>query len=387
MSPMTVLFVTLYPIENNTSVTKSNYGIIKGLADLGMKVTIMMPSMSAQNGSYDDAYDLSMCKVLRIGGKPFGELLPTEDIHTLRYKIKHKIQKEFSILDITKAYLKEARNMTIPQEKFDIVISTSDPKTSHLFVMKLIDRGLKFDRWIQHWGDPLNGDITRRNCYPDQIIQCYEKQILKHADKVVYVSPFTADVQKKVHPNLSNKIIFVPLPCEDHPIITNSASRRKSDPLRLSYLGDYSPHIRDIKPLYNVCKSLEDVELTIAGHSSLRLSDAKNIKILPRIPLSKVHEIENISDVIVSVGNLRGTQIPGKIYYSAATQKHILVIVDGDNPEQMKQYLNQYNRYIICDNNEDSIRLAIEKISLLKDCVYKTPSILWPTNNVKAIIF
>lgn len=68
---MTALFVTLY-LENNTSVTKSNYGIIKGLADLGMKVTIMMPKMSMKNGSYDDTYDLSIAAVPYTVSIPFG---------------------------------------------------------------------------------------------------------------------------------------------------------------------------------------------------------------------------------------------------------------------------------------------------------------------------
>ena len=38
---MNVLFVTLFPLENNTSVTISNYGLLMGLHALGYEVTIL----------------------------------------------------------------------------------------------------------------------------------------------------------------------------------------------------------------------------------------------------------------------------------------------------------------------------------------------------------
>ena len=42
---MKVLFVTLFPLENNTSVTISNYGVLRGLHQLGHDVTILMPQL------------------------------------------------------------------------------------------------------------------------------------------------------------------------------------------------------------------------------------------------------------------------------------------------------------------------------------------------------
>lgn len=381
---MNILFVTLFPLENNTSVTKSNYGILKGLMDLGHHITIMMPKMSTKNGSYDDAYDLSMCRIVRIGDQPFGELVPHVNPKTLWYKVKHKLHKEFDILDITKVYLEEADKISIPDDKYDVVISTSDPKTSHLFVKRLIARGLKYDRWIQHWGDPLNGDITRKNCYPDKIIQWYERRIIKSADKVVYVSPFTAETQKRVYPDLVSRIVFVPLPCEDIKLSNEVATNTKRE-FVLSYLGDYNLSIRDIRPLYNACKSMPNVKLIVAGHPGPELEQTNNITIYPRLPLTRVREIEDASDVLVSVGNIRGTQIPGKIYYMASTQKHILVIVDGDNKEEMKRYINSYNRYIYCDNTVDSIMMALSNLRS-KKAEYSTPSVLLPVNIASAII-
>ena len=43
---MKVLFVTLFPLENNTSVTISNYGLLRGLQLLGHDITLLMPYAS-----------------------------------------------------------------------------------------------------------------------------------------------------------------------------------------------------------------------------------------------------------------------------------------------------------------------------------------------------
>ena len=84
-----------------------------------------------------------------------------------------------------------------------MVISTSDPKTSHLFVKKLIEEGLKYGKWVQHWGDPLSGDITSSLIFPQSYIRKVEKNMISKADKIVYVSHFTAEMQKNNYPKFN----------------------------------------------------------------------------------------------------------------------------------------------------------------------------------------
>ena len=380
---MKVLFVTLFPLENNTSVTISNYGVLRGLHQLGHDVTILMPH--ASYGNLQIPYDVSMFRIVRIDGLPFYQIRQAPEKQSLGYKLKRKWNKWFNFLDFTKYYLKCAKSVSILNEHFDLVISTSDPKATHVFVKKMIDHGLSCSRWIQHWGDPMYGDITRSNCYPNWVVKCYERRIVKWADKVVYVSPFTADMLKMVHPQLSNRIDFVPLPCEE--ITEEPVASAESDILKLAYLGDYSPSIRNILPLYDAVNNMEGVHLTIAGISSLKLENTDKVKVLPRIPQNECHQLEMSSDVSVTVCNLRGTQIPGKVYYAAASQKHMLVILDGDEKDKLKEYVDSFGRYITCENNPESIQKALSDIRNRKDTTtYVVPSIFLPKNNVEEIL-
>ena len=380
---MKVLFVTLFPLEDNTSVTISNYGLLMGLRELGHEVTILMPHYTSDDSRACE-YDLSDFTIERIPGLSFAECRQAKPLTVLN-RIRRKWHKEFDFLDFTAQMLSVAKDVRFKENYYDIVISTSDPKTSHVFVQKLIDNGLQYGRWIQHWGDPMNGDITRRNCYPDKIVQWYERRMIKDADTVVYVSPFTAEMQRKAYPDMANKLSFVPLPCIATETKDEVTPSQKTLKLRLAYMGDYSSSIRNILPLYEACKIMPDVELTIAGISDLKLQSTDNIKVLPRVPHSQAIQIEEESDVSVTVCNLRGTQIPGKLYYSAAMQKHLLVLVDGDDPEAIRNYLKQFNRYKVADNNVESIQLEIKALQH-KLCAYQCPEEFKPINVVKSIL-
>lgn len=380
---MKVLFVTLFPLENNTSVTISNCGILRGLQQLGYDITILMPVNSLATSS-EIPYKISDMRIIRILGKPFDQLRTPPKKLTIGYKIKRKLHKWFDLLDFTQPYLQHVKSLPILDEHFDLIISTSDPKTSHVFVKKMIAEGFSYGRWIQHWGDPMYGDITRSNVYPDRIVKWYESRIIGWADKVVYVSPFTVDMLKTAHPQYKEKMHFVPLPCEE---VKRSLPQEKYEILKLVYLGDYSPSIRNIMPLYDAVKGLNNVQLTIAGISSLHLESTDRITVLPRIPQNQCHQLEAESDVLVTVCNLSGTQIPGKVYYAAASQKHMLVILDGDEKEKLREYIESFDRYMVCENTVESIAKILSKIHQNQEKItYRVPTIFLPENNVREIL-
>ena len=64
--------------------------------------------------------------------------------------------------------------------------------------------------------------------------------------------------------------------------------------------------------------------------------------------------------------NTSGTQIPGKIYHYAAANKPILIILDGEYKQEIFKYLNEYNRFVFCDNKVESIKESIKNICLEK---------------------
>ena len=64
-----------------------------------------------------------------------------------------------------------------------------------------------------------------------------------------------------------------------------------------------------------------------------------------------------------SAQNVRGGfQGPGKTFYRMNTNQNILVIADGSHREELKTYLSRYNRFLICNNDKDDIKVAVQKL-------------------------
>ena len=387
---MKVLFVTLCALETNTSVTKSNIGLLEGLKDNNCDVTIVMPEIDSGLFYYDNAFDLSPFKVVRIKGGGLGSKAASMNQSTSVIKkallnLARNIYRRVSIFDRTKEFLGNAKDVPVFEEYYDVVISTSDPKTSHLFVKKLIEEGLKYGKWVQHWGDPLSGDITSSLIFPQSYIRKVEKNMISKADKIVYVSPFTAEMQKNNYPKFKEKIHFVPLAC-DKTYEGNAQILNNAKPIEAVYLGDYSSRVRNIIPLYEAVKNLPTIHLTIAGGTDLSLESSDNITILPRVNHEKVKELESNASIIISIGNLHGTQIPGKLYYAASTNKPIVVTVDGDNKDEMIKYLNSFNRFDVCLNEMSSIENLLDRIAKEPRKEYRTPDRLRPVNVMSKIL-
>lgn len=367
---MNVLIVSMYPLDRNTSVANSSISIIKGLLELKHRVTVLMPAWPTN----DTGVDLSSIRVIRVPGQ-------LDQPYHLKSKWIGKLHSHLDVLDTSRGYLKSIKELVVPDEHFDIVLSLSDPYVSHLYTAKLVQlKKIRYTRWIQHWGDPMTGDYTRHFWWPDWAIRLYERSIIRRADKAVYVTPFTYEMECGEHPRISHKIAFAPLPAEMLPIVESS----ESEDLRLSYLGDYNPAIRNLRPLYDACADREGIRLVMAGFGP-KYPDCNNVTILPRIPQQQAQQIENESDVIVCICNLTGVMIPGKITYKASTNKHILVALEDDNYEAMKTYFESYNRYILCQNTVESITEALKGLKT-KRASYKTPERLLPINIAKEII-
>lgn len=363
---MNILLVTLYSLERNTSVAISNINITKGLQALGHQVTWVMPYWA----QCETEFDASQVRIVRVPGQD-----GKRDAGLLR----NRLHSHFYMLDFTRPYLRQVWKTQVPDEFFDIVISTSDPKTSHVFTSRLLRR-VRYGRWIQHWGDPLLGDITRNFWWPKWCVKFYEWTIIRKADKIVYVTPFTAETQRKEYPKMAKKIFFIPLPADMHATETISQPNQ----LRIAYLGDYNPAFRNLRPLYNACSKMGGISLTIAGHGPGYRS-LPNIRVLPRITQDRALEIENDSDVVFCVCNKRGTQIPGKILYKASSDKHILVAVEQNLHDEMSSYFESYNRFVICDNTPASITEALQSLRR-RPHNYITPERLFPVNIAKEIL-
>ena len=98
--------------------------------------------------------------------------------------------------------------------------------------------------------------------------------------------------------------------------------------------------------------------LYICGHSDLNLKSTTNIQVHGAVSYKEAINMEEKCDILVCICNSKGTQIPGKIYYCAGYNKPIIIVLDGEYKKELKEYFETFNRYILCENNEDSILKA-----------------------------
>ncbi|HCS76093.1 MAG TPA: hypothetical protein DIW17_19750, partial [Clostridiales bacterium] len=162
---MKILFVSLAPLEANASAVLRNNALIKGLLLNNNEVDILtIPKIEAftDNNEVLSLYDST--EIFYIGNnKLYNSLVEHRDnlagrlrkslLPTIRY-LYHRL----SVYDNTIQIAKSAELDILPKSYYDIIISSSDPKSSHYAVNRLIKQGIRYGKWIQYWGDPMAAD-------------------------------------------------------------------------------------------------------------------------------------------------------------------------------------------------------------------------------------
>lgn len=370
---MKILFVTSYPLEYNTSGNIRNLGLISGLIENGNSVSTLSPYPTDDTLFSGKLLDYPFEKRYWIGS--LSKTVAIQSRNKLLLKAKaflYKWNNAFAVYDRRRYLVKNIKEGLI-NEKFDIIISSSDPKSAHLYAEKLlkIDKSI-CKRWIQYWGDPFSNDISTTHSFSQNRVLKEERRLLELASKVIYVSPFTAKELTKKYPEFSEKITFLPIPFLKK---QRTEVSRKGD--TVVYLGDYFSKNRNIMNLVNVFKK-EKIKSAIIGNSDLAIRPTEFMIVKERLAGK---ELENlIKDVMVytCVCNLHGSQIPGKIYHYVDTDKPILVVIDGDNQDELKEYIESFDRFYICNNTEKSIANTLKTI-FADNHKFSTPQSLEPT--------
>jgi hypothetical protein len=143
--------------------------------------------------------------------------------------------------------------------------------------------------------------------------------------------------------------------------ITRNRSLKDAKQIELIYCGDYMSHVRNLRPLYEAVKQMPNAHLTVCGLSDAPLESCENVEVHSRVPYEQVCEYENKADVLVHLSNLKGSQIPGKIYQYSGTNKPVLFILDGDEGA-LRAYFQGFDRYVFAENTPQSIRACLESI-------------------------
>lgn len=359
---MRILYVVSRPLEINTSASIRNKATIEGLLELGHSVELITTEPDMRHSNHDNSLKNQKLKTTYIKLKGIQNIARIGRKYDFLRPLKRMVYKLFTkieIYDNLKNIVNYADKMNITQNNYDLIISSSDPKSSHLFVKKLYEKkNISNIPWIQIWGDPFLSDITRTNKMFNKKIKSEENKLLKHASKVVYVSQLTLLEQKKIFPQHAGKMQANPIPYLKEKIYPSTDLSK--DSLTFLYTGDYSSNVRNIMPLYEAIKH-SNHKLIICGNTDLKIVGNDRIQIFPRVSYEKVKELELECDVLVHLSNLSGTQIPGKIYQYSGTNKHILFILDGER-EVLKKVFEGYHRYIFTDNSKASILETIESV-------------------------
>ena len=364
------------PLNYNYSANIRNLAMIEGLSRNGNIVDILTYRPNEKSGWFDESMQLDgVRKVIYVGNDIASDAVRNKDNfnRTCVSKIKSCIAnliKRYYPWDVRQFQVTKTKRIEL-EEHYDYLISSSDPKSSHNLAKKVIkDNKKNIGLWIQYWGDPFAGDINKSSKLPSGIIKSLENNLLKKADKVVYVSPFTLESQKRNFSKCASKMVFLPIPVkkdDEEDII----QRTGINELKIGYYGAYYSKDRDIMPLVNAVNQTAH-RLEICGSSDLTIRDSDNVQVYGKVSYDEVKSRENERDVLVCICNKHGTQIPGKAYHYAVTNKYILLIIDGEYKEEIKEYFMSYNRYIICDNKEESIKKALLELGdapdLCKPC-------------------
>ena len=389
---MNVLYVVGSCLTKNTSANMSHNGYVQGLLENGCQVDILMAedSWGAQDAalpSWEKATyycypstsfgDLLRKKVRGSFSAPATVVTTssgagrTASKTTIKAKIRELVKRVFymffpvdPIYPLEKTWLKNASKFK-SDTVYDLVISNSSPAASHKLVGLLLKKNqLNCKRWIQIWEDPWFFDLYGGH---SEAIRKEEHMLLQEASEIYYVSPLTLKYQQQHYSDCANKMKHIPLPYLDFA----KTVMEKEDAWSFGYFGDYYSVTRNLLPFYKALSS-SGYKGFIYGDSELALNATDKIQVSGRVTLDVLDRIQAKTKVLVHLCNLRGGQIPGKIYHYCATTKPILFILDGTPEEQkiLKSYFSQFNRFYFCENTADAILEAIRKIT--------SDSIEWP---------
>lgn len=387
---MNALYVTGCCLTKNTSASMSHNSYVQGLVEHGIDVDIIMANSSwgeedvalprwdkatyftYESRSASDRLKSYLKRTVKRGesaAKPTGSLANASSntvISKNRLSFYQLGKKAFYLLfpsdpvyPLDRQWLKNAQAFKSAQV-YDLVISNSSPAAGHRLVANLIKaKHLHCKRWIQIWEDPWFHDLYGGH---DERIREEEHALLREATEVYYVSPLTLEYQKQYYADCAAKMKFVPLPYLEY---DSAVTAPHTGAVKFGYFGDYYSKTRNLTPFYDALIQTQNYGM-IVGDADIQLSSTNKIQVQGRVTLDKLSEIQKEADVLVHLCNLRGGQIPGKIYHYSATTKPILFILDGTKQEVETLYkiFEPYHRFVFCQNTVQDISRAINTLSV-----------------------
>ena len=275
---------------------------------------------------------------------------------------------------------------------YDVILSFIPPAVSGYLAEDIRKKFCKNARLVQFWTDPLsmgrcNGieDIPRTR----KLHVIIERTLLSYADKIVFCYPLLCDMEKELHPQYSERMFWSDVGYTEHRHTPTSKNDNK--PITIGLFGSYQSKVRNIRPFLEAIQSFNDIRFVLRGDSDISIdaSAYPNLDYLSgRRPVDEIENEEANCDILICLGGKSGITHPaGKVFYYANYNKPIVYIGDGEHNDFFKKYLSSFDRYIICDNEVESIRVAIQKaVDSLPQFVLTIPERLEPRIIAQSIV-
>lgn len=364
---MNFLFVTTDDILRNASSNIRNAALISGLVANGNDVTIIS---ICHGHTIDDALKEAI-KGSRLiyANKEFrnhhGEVGKGFSLKFFLKRMLLKIYNKFRIYD---PYV-----YRIPKDfsflkglSYDVLISSSDPRSSHLFAKKILQRNKKHVTWIQYWGDPMANDISSSKLM-GLFLKKAEKRILSYADLIVYTNQATVNLLSDIYNLPKSKILSIPTSYYIGNVKKKNVTQIVPGTIKVGYFGEYYSAKRNMKPIVQSIMRMNDFSLYLIGNTDCDYSGNEKIIQYPKMSAKQVEQFQDEMDILLVVENIpvegkECIQIPGKMYHYGLSDKKVLVISESG---LIKKEFDKYGRYLFCDNDTNQIENAL--LSLYKN--------------------
>lgn len=373
---MNILVISGYSPDFNSSANLSHNAFIEGFIKLGYEVDILCHNFMDENSegvpkfknvyTYDGISLYEKLAPQRTTDSSTSASSAQDNKTTPRVSIKQRIlgkakkavRSMYGVYNPSIVWYYRTKKFRA-NTKYDYVVSMGYPHVSHKVAAYLIKhKKVIATKWIQLWEDPWYYSLELRG--KNQKVKRAEYKLLDAGQEIVYVSPITLKNQQRIFERDKDKMRWCALAAYYQ---SETIDYSNVNVNQYGYFGDYLPYIRDLEPFYKVAVK-KNLSVDICGSPSDLFPSKNNVKIYPRLPLGELEEHEDKANIVICLFNLGGGQIPGKIYQLAATNKTVLAILDGPEDEQkiIRDYFEKYNRFVFCQNNEQSISEAIDRI-------------------------
>ncbi len=352
---MRILYLSTHCNRKGSSAAIRNSALIGGLMELGHSVDVV----TLKNNDYLVSPFLreTKCsnlievetKVMNFLGK--GSHGNDSGKKSFISRIKKEIRDIVFFPDVFKEW-----GRSLDYSKFggyDIVISSSDSKSSHLPAERIKKEYPKI-RWIQIWGDPWCLDM-HLGFIPSLMAKRKEKLLMSEGDKIVFVSDITCQAMKKRYNAYANKFYYVP---RSFYKVIKKSSELNDGVIRVLYPGALSKG-RDIGPFL---KQVDDYNSINSGRITISFYggyDSETHSLLNKYDFVDTHDSVDFDvilglfasfDALLFISNGKGsTQIPGKLYDFMGTELPIICIL-SESEKQLGELLQQYQKCLIFNN-------------------------------------